>query len=100
MGVSAFSGREDEEQHHMLPGLFPSNHNRRIARAHGTIGEGLQRLLREAGIVHVEVTGQSNDGGIDGFGTQIINPLVSFKVLFQYKRYANSVTPSLVRNFR
>lgn len=59
-----------------------------------------QRLLREAGFTHVEVTGQSNDGGIDGHGTLLINPLVSFKVLFQCKRYANSVTPSLVRDFR
>ncbi len=59
-----------------------------------------QRLLREAGFTHVEVTGQSNDGGIDGHGILQINPLVSFKVLFQCKRYANSVTPSIVRDFR
>ncbi|WP_233213927.1 restriction endonuclease [Pollutimonas nitritireducens] len=59
-----------------------------------------QRILREAGFTHVEVTGQSNDGGIDGHGTLQINPLVSFKVLFQCKRYTNSVTPSLVRDFR
>jgi len=59
-----------------------------------------QRLLREAGFTHVEVTGQSNDGGIDGRGTLQVNPLVSFKVLFQCKRYANSVTPSIVRDFR
>ncbi|WP_323012160.1 restriction endonuclease [Castellaniella sp.] len=59
-----------------------------------------QRLLREAGFIHVEVTGQSNDGGIDGHGILQVNPLVSFKVLFQCKRYANSVTPSIVRDFR
>ncbi len=59
-----------------------------------------QRLLREAGFTHVEVTGQSNDGGIDGHGTLQVNALVSFKVLFQCKRYANSVTPSIVRDFR
>lgn len=59
-----------------------------------------QRLLREAGFTHVEVTGQSNDGGIDGHGTLMINPLVSFKVLFQCKRYTNSVRSSLVRDFR
>src|SRR5690606_351809 len=29
----------------------------------------------------------------------MVNPLVSFKVLFQCKRYASSVTPSLVRDF-
>ncbi|HLN25411.1 MAG TPA: restriction endonuclease, partial [Patescibacteria group bacterium] len=38
--------------------------------------------------------------GIDGYGTLQINPLVSFKVLFQCKRYRNSVSPSHVRDFR
>ena len=59
-----------------------------------------QRLLREAGFTQVIVTGQSNDGGIDGYGTLQINQLVSFKVLFQCKRYAKSVSPSHVRDFR
>lgn len=59
-----------------------------------------QRLLRESGFTHVIVTGQSNDGGIDGHGTLQINPLLSFKVLFQCKRYAKSVSPSHVRDFR
>lgn len=59
-----------------------------------------QRLLREAGFIQVVVTGKSNDGGIDGHGTLQINPLVSFKVLFQCKRYSGSVSPSHVRDFR
>ncbi|AOK45420.1 restriction endonuclease [Burkholderia sp. MSMB617WGS] len=59
-----------------------------------------QRLLREAGFVQVVVTGSSGDGGIDGYGTLQVNPLVSFKVLFQCKRYAKSVSPSQVRDFR
>lgn len=59
-----------------------------------------QRLLREAGFTHVTVTGQSGDGGIDGYGVLQVNPLVSFKVLFQCKRYANSVSSSQVRDFR
>lgn len=59
-----------------------------------------QRLLREAGFTQVVVTGQSGDGGIDGHGTLQINPLLSFKVLFQCKRYAKSVSPSHVRDFR
>jgi len=59
-----------------------------------------QRLLREAGFTQVVVTGQSGDGGIDGYGTLQINPLVSFKVLFQCKRYAKSVAPSHIRDFR
>ncbi|MFA5787267.1 MAG: restriction endonuclease [Actinomycetota bacterium] len=59
-----------------------------------------QRLLRESGFVQVTVTGRSGDGGIDGHGTLEINPLVSFKVLFQCKRYRDVVTPSHVRDFR
>src|SRR3989338_3172776 len=59
-----------------------------------------QRLLREAGFTQVVVTGSSGDGGIDGYGTLQINPLVSFKVLFQCKRYTKSVSPSHVRDFR
>ena len=59
-----------------------------------------QRLLREAGFTQVVVTGSTGDGGIDGYGTLSINPLVSFKVLFQCKRYTKSVAPSHVRDFR
>jgi restriction system protein len=59
-----------------------------------------QRLLREGGFTQVAVTGQSGDGGIDGYGTLQVNPLVSFKVLFQCKRYSKSVSPSQVRDFR
>lgn len=59
-----------------------------------------QRLLREAGFTQVVVTGKSSDGGIDGYGTLQVNPLVTFKVLFQCKRYAGSVSPSQVRDFR
>ena len=59
-----------------------------------------QRILREAGFTQVAVTGKSGDGGIDGFGTLQINHLLSFKVLFQCKRYAKSVSPSEVRDFR
>jgi restriction system protein len=59
-----------------------------------------QRLLREAGFTQVVVTGRSGDGGIDGYGALSVNPLVSFKVLFQCKRYAKAVAPSHVRDFR
>lgn len=61
-----------------------------------------QRLLRESGFQQVVVTGRSGDGGIDGHGVLEINPLVTFKVLFQCKRYGDNtvVTPSQVRDFR
>jgi len=60
-----------------------------------------QRLLRESGFQQVVVTGSSGDGGIDGHGVLEVNPLVTFKVLFQCKRYGDRpVTPSQVRDFR
>lgn len=59
-----------------------------------------QRLLRESGFQGVTVTGRSGDGGIDGNGILEVNPLVSFKVLFQCKRYQGSVGAGAVRDFR
>lgn len=59
-----------------------------------------QRLLRESGFEKVAVTGKSGDGGLDGIGVLQMNPFVSFKVLFQSKRYSGSVSVSQVRDFR
>ena len=59
-----------------------------------------QRLLRESGFEKVIVTGQSHDGGIDGYGTLEMNPFVSFKVLFQCKRYKGAVSRAQVGDFR
>lgn len=59
-----------------------------------------QRLLRESGFQEVTVTGKSGDGGIDGIGILQINPFVSFKVLFQSKRYSGSVSSPQIRDFR
>lgn len=44
--------------------------------------------------------GRSGDGGIDGQGILQVNPFVSFKVLFQCKRYTGAVVVSQVRDFR
>ena len=59
-----------------------------------------QRLLRESGFIQVEVTGKTGDGGIDGKGIVRISGFLSFHVIFQCKRYRNSVTPSQIRDFR
>ncbi len=59
-----------------------------------------QRLLREHGFQNVKVTGRSGDGGIDGEGILEINPLLSFKVIFQCKRYQGSVGAGMIRDFR
>jgi restriction system protein len=59
-----------------------------------------QRLLRESGFEKVIVTGKSHDEGIDGIGVLQINPFVSFKVLFQCKKYRGSVSRAAVGDFR
>lgn len=59
-----------------------------------------QRLLRESGFIHVEITGRTGDGGIDGKGVVRIGGLLSFHVIFQCKRYKGSVGSSFVRDFR
>ena len=58
-----------------------------------------QRLLREHGFTRVEVTGRSGDGGIDGSGVLRVN-LLSFHVNYQCKRYAGTVGPGSIRDFR
>ncbi len=73
----------------VLQGLTPSGFERIC-----------QRLLRESGFENVVVTGQSHDGGIDGYGTLELNPFVSFKVLFQCKRYKGTVSRAQVGDFR
>jgi restriction system protein len=60
-----------------------------------------QRLLRESGFQQVVVTGKSGDGGIDGHGILEVNPFVTFKVLFQCKRFTKGpVSSGQVRDFR
>ena len=56
--------------------------------------------LESSGFEKVQVTGKSGDGGLDGIGVLQVNPFVSFKVLFQCKRYSGAVSASQVRDFR
>ena len=60
----------------------------------------VQRILRESGFIHVEVTGRTGDGGIDGRGIARIHGFMSFHVLFQCKRYKGSVAAGEIRDFR
>lgn len=59
-----------------------------------------KELLREHGFENVIITGRSHDGGIDGYGILEINPFVSFKVLFQCKRYKGTVSRAQIGDFR
>lgn len=58
------------------------------------------RLLRESGFVQVEVTGHSGDGGIDGKGIIKLQGVLSYHVVFQCKRYKESVGSGAIRDFR
>lgn len=60
----------------------------------------VQRMLRETGFTQVEVTGRTNDGGIDGKGIARINGILSFRVVFQCKRYRGAVGSGAIRDFR
>lgn len=59
-----------------------------------------KRLLRESGFERVEVTGGPKDKGIDGEGLLKLNSFMSFRVVFQCKRYADAVTSSHISTFR
>ena len=59
-----------------------------------------QRVLRESGFIQVEVTGKSGDGGIDGRGVVKLGAILSFHVHFQCKRYKDTVSASVIRDFR
>lgn len=60
----------------------------------------VQRMLRETGFTQVEVTGRTGDGGIDGMGIAKINGILSFRIVFQCKRYRGSVGAGEIRDFR
>jgi restriction system protein len=59
-----------------------------------------QRILRESGFVEVTVTGRSSDKGIDGIGLLKLQGILTFRVIFQCKRWASSVPAATVREFR
>ncbi len=66
----------------------------------GDFEEICKRLLTAVGIHDVKVTGGSGDRGIDGTGIIKINEVVGFNIIFQCKRYKDSVVPNHVRDFR
>jgi restriction system protein len=48
----------------------------------------------------VEITGRSGDGGIDGKGIIKLQNVLSYHVVFQCKRYKESVSSGAIRDFR
>lgn len=87
------------------PAITPIGHHAELLSVLQSLSAGgferfCMRLLRESGFQQLEVTGRSGDGGIDGNGILKVNPLMSFRVLFQSKRYKGSIPPSQLRDFR
>ncbi|QEC68741.1 restriction endonuclease [Panacibacter ginsenosidivorans] len=59
-----------------------------------------KRLLTEIGINDIVITGGSGDQGIDGKGLVKLNDVVSLNIVFQCKKYKETVSPHHVRDFR
>ena len=59
-----------------------------------------KRLLIEIGINDITITGGAGDQGIDGRGIVKLNDVVSLNLVFQCKRYKETVSPHHVRDFR
>ena len=59
-----------------------------------------KRLLTEIGINEITITGGTGDQGIDGKGIVKLNDVVSLNIVFQCKRYKETVSPHHVRDFR
>lgn len=57
------------------------------------------RLLREYDFENIEITQRSHDGGIDGYATLKLNPVVNLSVFFQCKRYQSTVPTEKVQAF-
>ena len=67
--------------------------------------EGFERLMkyvvREMGFESVENTQFVKDHGIDGYGTLRVNEFITFRVIFQCKRYSKTpVSRAEVGDFR
>lgn len=59
-------------------------------------------LLRVNGFENLKLTSASHDDGIDGFAILRVNPFVSFRVIFQAKRYkqGNNISRHQIGDFR
>lgn len=94
--TTIIEGDETEDEHSWQEELFKTL----IAMDASAFERLAQRLLRESGFIQVEVTGRTGDQGIDGKGIMRLGGLLSFHVLFQCKKYQDSVSASQVRDFR
>lgn len=107
----ARSVREQRKKNQTEPDLVEAEQNEQIQWQEELLGillemppasfeRLIQRLLRESGFIQVEVTGRSGDGGIDGHGILRLGGFLSFRIVFQAKRWRDAVGAGQVRDFR
>jgi restriction system protein len=100
-GVDTETDQEEQQQKDLFSDGWKTDSLSIIQKISPDAFERLcQRLLRESGFIEVTVTGKSGDGGIDGHGILRLAGLVSFRVLFQSKRYQGAISASQLRDFR
>lgn len=101
--------RRDETEKVLLagesPSIIDSARGALLNRLKTVSPEGFERLMkyvvREMGFESVENTQFVKDHGIDGYGTLRVNEFITFKVIFQCKRYSKtSVSRAEVGDFR
>lgn len=95
---------EDIEEEKIIESSGTSHRESLLKVLRNISSEGFEKLckyiLRVYGFENVSVTPKGKDGGIDGFGTLQLNPFVSFKVIFQCKRYQGTVSRAQVGDLR
>jgi restriction system protein len=87
------------------PSILESARTSLLNRLKTISPEGFERLMkyvvREMGFESVENTQFVKDHGIDGYGTLRVNEFITFRVIFQCKRYSKTpVSRSEVGDFR
>lgn len=87
------------------PSINESARSRLLERIKTVSPEGFERLIkyvvREMGFESVENTQFVKDFGIDGYGILRVNEFITFKVIFQCKRYSKTpVSRAEVGDFR
>ena len=94
----------DAKREELTESGVPRFHNQVCWARQYLVWEGFENLckyiLRVFGFENVVVTPRGKDDGIDGYGVLQINPFVSFKVIFQCKRYQGTVSRAQVGDLR
>ena len=103
--ASIKSEEEVHENSEIIPSVVESAKSALLKRLKSVSPEGFERLMkyvvREMGFESVENTQFVKDHGIDGYGTLRVNEFITFRVIFQCKRYSSTpVSRSEVGDFR